>query len=168
MAGRKTKLTPAIQARIVEVIAAGNYLETAAAHAGINKQTLHKWLSWGERQGRGLYKQFAEAVRKAQADSETRDVLLISKAAQEGAWQAAAWMLERKHPARWARRDRLDVNASGSIVHTHLTRSDLAKLSDDELKVMESIYAKLLPPPAPDADAPGAGPDDDPGGEGEA
>ena len=30
-------------------------------------------------------------------------------------WQAAAWYLERKHPDRWGRRERVDVNQSTEI-----------------------------------------------------
>jgi len=40
---RPTKLTPAVQKKIVDAIKAGNYMETAAAYAGISKQTLYNW-----------------------------------------------------------------------------------------------------------------------------
>lgn len=30
----------------------------------------------------------------------------IEKAADDGSWQASAWLLERKHPGEWARKDR--------------------------------------------------------------
>ena len=35
MAGRPTKLTPDVQEKIVQAIRAGNYIETAAAYAGV-------------------------------------------------------------------------------------------------------------------------------------
>lgn len=40
--GRKTKLTPERQTKILNAIRAGAYVETAAAAAGINKVTLYR------------------------------------------------------------------------------------------------------------------------------
>lgn len=116
MSGRPTKLTPEIQAKIVEALRAGNYIETAAAYAGINKTTLYDWLKRGARDKSGPYHTFSNAVEKAMADAEMRDVLLIANAAKEN-WQAAAWRLERKYPDKWGRKDRISaqVEHSGEI-----------------------------------------------------
>jgi transposase len=115
--GRPTKLTPELQAKLCDAIRAGNYMETAAAFAGIRKATLQNWLRRGARQTQGIYHAFSEAVEKALADSEARDVALIAKAAADGQWQAAAWRLERKFPDRWGRRDRhqVDANIQGTV-----------------------------------------------------
>ena len=115
--GRPTKLTPEVQAKICEAIRAGNYIETAAAFAGIRKSTLYDWLRRGQRASHGLYRSFSEAVEKAQADTEARDVALIAKAAAEGNWKAAAWRLERKFPERWGRREHhlVDANVNGML-----------------------------------------------------
>lgn len=115
--GRPTKLTSEVQHRIVQAIQAGNYMETAAAYAGINKSTLYLWLKRGAREKERLeknsrarmrkaeapYVKFSNAVEKALAEAEMRDVMIIGKAASEQ-WQAAAWRLERKFPQRWGRR----------------------------------------------------------------
>lgn len=111
-AGRPTKLTPELQAKICDALRTGNYLETAAAFAGIDKTTLFDWLRRGARSTSGIYHDFSRAVEKALADSEARDVALVSKAAAEGIWQAAAWRLERKFPERWGRRDHHRVEAA--------------------------------------------------------
>ena len=94
MAGRPTKLTPELQAKIVEAIAAGNYIETAAAYAGVNKTTIYDWMRRGGRTSKGIYHEFSNAVTRALAQAEMRDVLIIGQAAKEN-WQAAAWRLER-------------------------------------------------------------------------
>jgi len=99
------KLTPLVQKRIVDAITAGNYIETAAAFAGISKDTLYVWMRKGGRKRSGIYWEFSKSVDKALADAEVRDVATIAQAAAIH-WQAAAWRLERKHPDRWARRDR--------------------------------------------------------------
>lgn len=136
--------------------------ETAASYAGINKTTFYAWLRRGARESRGLYHAFSEAVEKAHADSETRDVGLIAKAAADGVWQAAAWRLERKFPDRWGRRDRIDATVKGAITHGHvdLGKIDLSRVTKEELDALETIYTKLLPAPegaAGSGIAPGAG-----------
>jgi transposase len=110
--GRPTKLTPEIMAKICDALRAGNYRETAAAFAGVRKSTFYEWLRRGARARKGIYRDLHDAVEKALADSEARDVMLIGKAAGEGDWQAAAWRLERKFPDRWGRRERHDIDAN--------------------------------------------------------
>ena len=99
---------------------AGNYMETAAAYAGISKNTLYRWLKEGrrelERREEGipanpelnLFVEFVEAMEQAQAEAELHDVQIIQAAAQEQ-WQAAAWHLERKYPDRWGRKVAVDA-----------------------------------------------------------
>jgi transposase len=136
-AGRPTRLTPELQAKLCDAIRAGNYMETAAAFAGIRKATLHNWLRRGARQSQGIYHAFSEAVEKALADSEARDVALIAKAAAEGQWQAAAWRLERKFPDRWGRRDRhqVEANIQGTVKVT----------SDEAIEELTRLLAARTP-----------------------
>jgi transposase len=135
--GRPTRLTPELQAKLCDAIRAGNYMETAAAFAGIRKATLHNWLRRGARQSQGIYHAFSEAVEKALADSEARDVALIAKAAAEGQWQAAAWRLERKFPDRWGRRDRhqVEANIQGTVKVT----------SDEAIEELTRLLAARTP-----------------------
>ena len=111
--GRPNKLTPEIQAKICDAIRAGAYVETAAALAGISKDTFYRWLKQGARAKSGKFKAFNEAVHKAMAEAEFRDIMIIANAAKVD-WKAAAWKLERKYPERWARKDRSDVNLNHS------------------------------------------------------
>lgn len=125
--GRPTKLNFDTHNKIITAIRAGNYIETAAAYAGINKSTLYDWLKRGEREKQRVaknprykirksekpYVEFSNAVEKALAEAEIRDVAIIAKAAEEQ-WQAAAWRLERKFPDRWGRRV-LDVEHKGKL-----------------------------------------------------
>lgn len=113
---RPTKLNKETQLKVVNAIKAGNYIETAAAYAGISRSTLYDWLKRGEREkqrlakssryrmkkAEAIYVEFSDTVEKALAESEMRDVLTIGKAA-EIQWQAAAWRLERKFPEKWGR-----------------------------------------------------------------
>jgi hypothetical protein len=124
---RPIKLTPEVQQKIVEAIKMGNYIETAAAYAGISKNTLYDWMKRGAREKDRIagtnrkpkateapFVEFSDAVEKALAAAEIRDVMLIGKAA-ETQWQAAAWRLERKFPDRWGRKERLEVAAEVDV-----------------------------------------------------
>lgn len=107
--GRPTSLTPETQKKIISCILTGAYIETAACFAGISKNTLYDWLKRGARDSSGPYREFSDAVEKAMADSELTDLVTINNATKKGQWQAAAWRLERKHPARWGRRTEIDL-----------------------------------------------------------
>lgn len=107
MAGRKTKLTPELQARMVEFVAAGNYLSTAAAACGVAESTVHGWIARGRRSKSGIYLEFLESIKKASAEAESKAVGHVLAAAELPTyWQAAATFLERRFKSRWARSDR--------------------------------------------------------------
>lgn len=92
----------------------GNYLQTAAAYAGISYQTLRRWvLKADDPNAPPEYVEFKEALEKARADAEVASLAKIQKAASEGAWQAAAWYLERSRPEQWGRRDTNRVELVG-------------------------------------------------------
>ena len=104
----RPKLDEEISQRIVDLVRAGNYLDTAAHAVGISKSTLHRWLRLGRESNRGLYRRFLNGVERAQAESESRDVALIARAASDD-WRAAAWRLERKAPRRYGVRIQVGV-----------------------------------------------------------
>jgi len=107
---RQTKLTPEVQDKIVSALRAGNYQETAANFAGISKPTFYGWMQRGRTEPDSIYSVFLDAVEKAKAEAEVRDVTLIDKAARDGSWQAAAWKLERKFPNKWGRVNRTEIS----------------------------------------------------------
>lgn len=125
MAGRPTKLTPELHKTIVGYARNGAYIETAAAAAGVAKQTLYNWLRWGaEPGGDPIYRAFAEDLHQAQAQDEMRGVLALEQIGGGGAQRekpcpscgtavkytvptnvqlnAITWKLERKFPDRYA------------------------------------------------------------------
>ena len=128
--GRPTKLTAEVQGKICDALRAGNYLETSAAFAGIDKTTMYAWLKKGRQAKRGKHREFVDAVEKAMADAEARDVALIGKAAADGTWQASAWRLERKYPDRWGRSDhhRVDATVLSAEVDPNAAVQELARL----------------------------------------
>lgn len=110
-------LTPEVHERLVAAMRAGNYVETAAAYAGVSKQSVYNWLRIGARGEDEPHPDprtaacvaFAREARKAVAAAEIVDLARIDKAASKGAWQASAWRLERKFPEKWGRREKAVV-----------------------------------------------------------
>jgi hypothetical protein len=94
---RPTKRTPEVEARLFDALRAGNTRRAACVYAGISDETLANWCR------RSL--DFLDALRRAEAHSEVALVALIRQHARED-WRAAGWLLERRWPTSWARRDR--------------------------------------------------------------
>jgi hypothetical protein len=123
--GRPTKICPEIIEKIQSAILAGSYVETAAAFAGISKDTFYIWLKKGAAANSGIYYEFSDAIKRAMAEAELRDVMVINRAAQT-TWQAAAWKLERKYPNRWGLRSKHEIVGA-----------------DKEVKPVQIVYAKI-------------------------
>ncbi len=111
--GRRPLLTPHVQAVIVEAISAGCHYPVAAAHAGIDHDTLRIWRRKGER-GIAPYSDFVKALAQAEIDWEVAAVKAIH-AAGEKDWRAHIALLERRLE-RWQRPrpgQNVSVNAFG-------------------------------------------------------
>ncbi len=76
------------------MLRAGNHVDVAARAAGIAPATV---ALIRERGG-----EIADRIGQAAAEGEVRAVTQIAQAAAHN-WQAAAWLLERTYPDRWAR-----------------------------------------------------------------
>jgi hypothetical protein len=99
--GRPTKRTPELESRLLDAIRAGNTVRAACHYAGIGVQTIADW--------QRRFRDFRDALEKAEADAEVRMVAEISQAARNGTWQAAAWWLERRRPDDYGRRERIEL-----------------------------------------------------------
>lgn len=126
-AGRPSKLTEEVQKRIVDAIALGNYLDTAAQYGNVNPSTFHRWMERGSREdAEEPYASFYEQVEQAKAAAEVRAIARIQAAANDGTWQAAAWWLERTRPKKFGRFDRSEVSGpEGGPVRLDVSSDDL-------------------------------------------
>lgn len=108
--GRPTKLTQELQEKICDYIAKGNYAVTACNAVGISESTFYNWLERAEeeeRNGEGIYLEFMESIKRAEAIAEAEMVQkFATEANKPGNWLALATFLERRHPKRWGRKDR--------------------------------------------------------------
>ncbi len=135
--------------RLVNTIRGGAYVETAAAFCGISKDTFYRWLRLAESdEASELLLKLSDAVKKAMAEAELRDLNVIDKAAQGGVWQAAAWRLERKYHDRWGRQAKVLLEHSGPEgkpleVNDRADRLKRLLTDPDALSLLESLEAKL-------------------------
>ncbi len=134
--GAPTKLTAAIQSRIVSAILAGNYLCVAAKFAGIPAETLSRWLTRGEQKPNSVYGKFHQAVKDAEAQAEVRVVAKLNQHMEES-WQACMTYLERKHPDRWGRKSKVEVTQKPP--EPPPAQIDLSKLSNQELALLDKL-----------------------------
>lgn len=134
--------TPTLNEQLIETIAqairVGAYVETAVALAGVSKDSFYRWLKMAEGDSANdITIKLSDAVKKALAESEARDLAVIDKAAQEGEWTAAAWRLERKFPSKWGRQSKVQLE------HTGMDGGpiEIQSMTEDE---MEARIEKLL------------------------
>ena len=88
MAGRPTKRTPKIEAKLEEAFALGATVVTACFHAGIPKSTYYDWVN-----GDQEFSDRMESLKETQvlaALGTVRDNIDDPK--------IATWLLEKKHP----------------------------------------------------------------------
>lgn len=98
-----------IRSRLLQAIRLGSYIEHACFYAGIDSSTFRKWRQKAEQEIEP-YKSFWKEVQLAESEAIMRRLARIEKTAEEGNWQADAWVLERKYPDKFGRRDRINVN----------------------------------------------------------
>lgn len=157
--GRPTKLTPKLQQEICASLLSGAYIETASALHGVTKQTLYEWFKRGN-QGEAPYDGFIDAVKRVEAQSETIAINRINTAAEDPKnWTAAAWRLERKHPERWGRRDKVDLTIDGEVEHVHVFQPNpefLTKVATNlrDLRLAAPEEAIVIDVPAVEIEAP--------------
>lgn len=107
--GRPSKLTDETQARLVQAIRLGATYEHACNYAGLGYSTFRRWMVDGEKAQRGKFKEFWDAIKKAEGDATVGWLAKIEKAANEGQWVAAAWKLERRYPQEYGKRQAIVV-----------------------------------------------------------
>lgn len=99
----KYKYTEIRAHNICNNISQGMPLRVAAVAEGISEASLHRW--------RKEIPEFAEMVEQAIAVSEAK---LIQKLSTNEDWRAAAWILERRFPEHWTKKEHIDMNVSRS------------------------------------------------------
>ncbi|MBT2601816.1 hypothetical protein J7E55_01915 [Bacillus sp. ISL-53] len=143
MAGRKTKLTPKLIVDAAKLIKVGNYVVAVCEYLGIDESTWYRWMRDGEHAKTGLKREFYKTIKKANAEEEIRLIADLQKIAQvDLKWQALAWILERKYPERWGRKDKI----SAEVSHTGQVKESNEYNITVEQKVEQTVdkYGSLI------------------------
>lgn len=105
--------TPKIIAAICKLISIGMTQKQTADLVGVRESTISNW--------KKEHPEFRDKVEKANAVFARTNVKIIQKAASR-TWQAAAWLLERRYPEIYAKRE----------VQLHKFDDDHEELSQEE------------------------------------
>lgn len=102
--GRPTKRTPETVKKLCDAIRLGASYGDACGYAGIDIGTFGEW--------RDKFPDFAHEIKEAEGAGRVQLIAKIQKAANDGNWQAAAWMLERRDPQNYGRTMRTQVTGA--------------------------------------------------------
>lgn len=129
--GRRSLLTPDIQATIVVAIESGSFDYVAAAAAGISERAFRFWVEWGAEHEKAV-EEGRDAPQRADS-ARYGDFFAAVRAARASARQKAEARVYEEDPFKWLRygpgRDRpgapgwTDGDASGGV--TEVTQGDL-------------------------------------------
>lgn len=81
MTGRPTKLTKALQKKIVAALKTGASIADVCQHVGLHKSTYYDWLQRGS-DGEPEFSDFSDATTRAQADAKTTAIKTLKIAMQ--------------------------------------------------------------------------------------
>ena len=115
--GRKTKLQDDIQHRLISAIEKGLTIVDACEYAGISEKTYYNWLNKNtdeikDEEERKKFVQFLQDIKKAQSECQMYCLDFIMK---DKSWQSKAWLLERRFPDKWAKKD-MTINENNEKV----------------------------------------------------
>jgi len=162
--GRPTKLTPKIMQQLEQLIGHGNYKDVAAASVGINRDTLHEWLTRGARststepipnewellkawkakdlnaKDDRIYRWFSDIISAAEANWEVNSNLFIQRVCLNSNDVAAAVLvdkrLQNRFPYRYKGIERVETTA-------RVTVDDVTQLEDKDLDERLARYEKM-------------------------
>ena len=101
----KPKCTPELIEAASELKRGGMNNKDTARCLGISEATLYRWLSSPTCEE---HREFCESLKRAEVEYKSTLRERIIKAAERD-WKAAAWLLERRYPDEYGRRERREV-----------------------------------------------------------
>lgn len=161
--GPASKLTPELQDRIVRFVRAGNFIETAASAAGINRGTIRVWMDRGARAAERAdageeitledsdYIAFRNAVETAMGEAEAHDVASIRRAGTDHEHTTTEYDADGKAIKRVVRTERGDFRAlTWRLEHMHGDKyTQRIKIEvESQLSDMLDFLETAIPPEA--------------------
>jgi len=111
--GMYSPKTPETIGKVLALLRNAVPINGACAIAGVHKGTWYGWLKTDP----GLKQAHDDAI-------EASEATLVLELRKETAWQAKAWLLERRFPERWRKRDQVEQVYNGAPQVIKLTWGD--------------------------------------------
>lgn len=91
---------------VLNYVRSGLFIQQACLAAGVSMRTFQEWRQKDPR--------LSASLKKAEAEFERTHIQNITTHAAKD-WKASAWMLERKYPQRYAKREAPEVKVRQSV-----------------------------------------------------
>ena len=108
------KLTQTTIDRFCQAIQLGSTITMACQYAGFSTGSYYKWMKLADSEPGSIFEDFRSQVERAKGKAAIGWLAKIESAANDGAWQAAAWKLERRYPNDFGRRVQ-ELHHSGKV-----------------------------------------------------
>lgn len=118
--------------RLNQAISVGAYIEDACVFAGISSRQFRRWRELAE-QGVQPFAERWEEINKSESQSIVRNLFNIQNASNNGTWQASAWLLERKYPEKYGRKETVNLVDNNKQFDVELYWSDGKKFVEGEV-----------------------------------
>lgn len=119
------KLDPEVIKNAGTLAATGMTDKGIMDYLGITADTFYKWLNRGEERKGSLYADFADTIKRGRAHLMGDCLKDIINAGKSGEWQARAWILERRWPDEYGKRDKLDMSVTSVKIVDDLGDDDV-------------------------------------------
>lgn len=131
------KLNKEVCDNICENLRRGNYITTACRASGISTGTYYNWKKRGEK-GEEPFKTFLERTDKAESEGELACMEVIyNSATEQGNWLSAAWILERKYPQRFGKREQMALQTDNDFKLEISTAKSPYEMGLEEKKLLK-------------------------------
>ena len=145
---RKTKLTEEMLSEIADCIRLGMSYAATAGAVGVSDTSFMNWMNWGKAGKKDpIYTRLYAEVQNAESKLMHDCLLKLRKSAETGNAESIRWLLERRFPADFGKKNAVDITAKTENVNMSLN-SDMSK--NDSERLRREILEKLTPKQLPD------------------
>jgi transposase len=112
--------------RVVKFLEEGLPYNIVAKYLGVKMTTVELWLRKGQENHNESYRKFYKLCSSAESKAQ-RELLKKLRQHEDNDWRVPAWMLERRWPDQWGKRDALKAELRVSSNVTERENKDLSK-----------------------------------------
>jgi len=139
MAGRKSKLTEELTQVVCENIELGLSYNLTCQAAGISFQIFNDWMKAGAAGKEKRFCDFYDKVRASEATCAKKCLERIRAAAERGSLAGDMWLLERRYPADYGRKDHINMKAQTEALNYNVD------LTENEIEAKRSaLLTRIL------------------------